>query len=146
MKKQQMTSFYIEALLLALIFVGMILVLTKVFGASRAQSTEARQLTTAVTLAANAAEAVSAADDPEALLALLDEGGNARWADGELELGYEADGSPCASSSPALRLRVSWERAAEDPNLVYSEIRVYAADVTEPVFRLETAAGKEAAA
>ena len=134
MKKQQMTSFYIEALLLALIFVGMILVLTKVFGASRAQSTEARQLTTAVTLAANAAEAVSAADDPEALLALLD------------ELGYEADGSPCASSSPALRLRVSWERAAEDPNLVYSEIRVYAADGTEPVFRLETAAGKEAAA
>ena len=64
MKRSQLTSFFLEALLLVIVFVAMILVLTGVFGASHAQSKEAKFLTQAVTLAANAAEAVSAADDP----------------------------------------------------------------------------------
>ena len=76
MKRQQLTSFYFEALLLVAAFAAMILVLTGVFGTARARSVEARRLTRAVTLAANAAEAVSAADSAEQTAALLDEGGN----------------------------------------------------------------------
>ena len=72
MKKQLLTSFYLEAVLLIAVFVAMILVLTGVFGAARTQSAAARRLTQAVTLAANAAEAVSAADSPEQAAALDD--------------------------------------------------------------------------
>ena len=139
MKRQQLTTFYLEALLLVLVFVGMILVLTGVFGAARAQSAEARQLTRAVDLAANAAEAVAAADDPATLAALLDEGGNVRLSGGEIEADYEADGSPCTDGSPALRVCIGWESAPDDAALVYSAIRVFAAGDEEPVYRLETA-------
>ena len=65
MKRQKMLSFYVEALLMILIFVTVILVLTGVFGAARSQSAEAKRLSQAVTLAANAAEAVSAVDSLE---------------------------------------------------------------------------------
>ena len=76
MKRQQLTSFYFEALLLVAAFAAMILVLTGVFGTARARSVEARRLTRAVTLAANAAEAVSAAEGPGQAAALA---GNGVW-------------------------------------------------------------------
>ncbi|MBR0209025.1 MAG: hypothetical protein IJQ43_09020 [Oscillospiraceae bacterium] len=138
MKRQQLTSFYFEALLLLLIFVAMILVLTGVFGTARARSAEARRLTQAVTLAANAAEAVHAADSPEQASTLLDEGGNVRIVKDGLEAAYLADGSPCADGQGALRLKVSWEPSAEDAALVMSRIAVFAAEEEEPVYVLET--------
>ena len=146
MKKQLLTSFYLEAVLLIAVFVAMILVLTGVFGAARTQSAAARRLTQAVTLAANAAEAVSAADSPEQAATLLDEGGNVRLADGRLEASYLADGSPCLSGADALRVTVSWEPAAEDAALVRSRIDVYAASDGTPVYTLETARFRKGAA
>ena len=145
MKRQQLTSFYLEALLLVVIFVAMILVLTGVFGAARVQSTSARRLSQAVTIAANAAEAVSASDSLEQAAALLDEGGNVRTADGMLEGSYSSDGSPCTDGSGALRLTVSWEPSPENASLVESRIAVYAADEVTPVYTLETARWRKGA-
>lgn len=146
MKKQQLTSFYLEALLLVVIFVAMILVLAGVFGAARAKSVRARLLTQAVTLAVNAAEAASAADDPAQAAALLDEGENVRVAGGLIEASYTADGKPCPDGHGALRLTVSWEPSAEDDDLVTSWIAVYAAQEDTPVYTLETARWRKEAA
>ena len=147
MKRQHLTSFYLEALLLIAVFVAMILVLTGIFGTARAQSVEAAKLTQSVTLAANAAEAVAAADSLEQAANLLDEGGNVRLTAEGLEAASLADGRPCADGSGALRLRASWEPSAEDPSLIVSRIAVYAADSDTPVYTLETARfRKEAAA
>lgn len=139
MKKQQLTSFYLEALLLIVVFVAMILVLTGVFGASRARSAEARQLTNAVMLASNAAEAVAAADSAEAVAALLDENGNARLSADGVTAGYALDGSPSADAEPALSLRVSWEPDEDDSALVRSRILVCRAGEETPIYTLETA-------
>ena len=76
-RKGHITAFYLETLLLILVFVAILLVLTSVFGMAKAQSSEAKLLTNAVTLAGNAAEAVSASDREDTLLALLNENENA---------------------------------------------------------------------
>ena len=146
MKRQQLTSFYFEALLLAAAFAAIILVLTGVFASARARSVEARRLTQAVTLAANAAEAASAADSAAQSAALLDEGGNVRVTANGLEAAYLADGSPCPDGSGALRLTLSWEPSAEDAALVVSRIAVYAAEEETPVYTLETARYRKGAA
>ena len=146
MKKQQLTSFYLEALLLVLVFVAMILVLTGVFGVSRAQSVKADRLSQAVTLAGNAAETVAAADSPEQAAQLLDEGGNVRLADGQLEGLYLADGSPCADGRGVLRLTVSWEASDEYDSLVTNRIAVYDAEKDTLIYTLETACFRKEAA
>ena len=146
MKKQHLISFYLESLLLIAFFVAMILVLTGVFGAARAKSAQARRLTQAVTLAANAAEAVSGADSLAQAAALLDEGGNVRIADGQLQADYLADGSPCLDGAGALRVCVSWEPSAPDGSLITSRIDVYAAEDTAPLYTLETARFRKGAA
>ena len=74
--KKHITAFYLETLLLIMVFVAIILVLTGVFSGARAQSVHAANLTRAVELAENAAEAVSASDSLETLQSLLDENGN----------------------------------------------------------------------
>lgn len=146
MKKQPLTSFYLEALLLVVIFVAMILVLTGVFGAARAQSVQARRLTQAVTLAANAAEAATASDSPEQAAALLDEGGNVRLEGGVLSADYRADGSPCADGEPALTVTVSWEDNGGEGSLVTNRIAVFAPGEEESVYAIETAHSRKGAA
>lgn len=76
-RKQHITAFYLETLLMIVVFISIILVLTRVFGSARVQSVEAKRLTTAVTLAQNTAEAVSASGSPQDLLDLLNEKNNA---------------------------------------------------------------------
>ena len=70
-KKGHITAFYLETLLMIVVFVSIILVLTRVFGSARAQSAKAKHLTAAVTLAQSTAEAVSAAGSPQDLHQLL---------------------------------------------------------------------------
>ena len=55
-QKRHITGFYIETLLLILVFVSIILVITNIFGMARVSSARARHLTTAVALAQNTAE------------------------------------------------------------------------------------------
>ena len=76
-RKQHITAFYLETLLMIVVFISIILVLTRVFGSARVQSVEAKRLTAAVTLAQNTAEAASASGSPQDLLDLLNEKNNA---------------------------------------------------------------------
>lgn len=140
MKKQQITAFYLEALLLIVVFVGIILVLTSIFGLSKARSSDAKLLTNAVSLAQNTAEAVSAADSPEALLALLDEG-NAELVDADGQTSvcarYDADMTP--DPAGAMRVEATWQpEEGAAGTLVSSTIRVLC-EGTEPVYTLDTA-------
>lgn len=138
MKRQQVTAFYIEALLLIVVFVGIILVLTSVFGLGKARSSDAKRLTDAVTLAANTAEAVSASDSPEALLALLDENGSARAGEGGSVLAsYDADMTPAKDG--LYTVEATWEPEDGDPSLVNSVVTVTCAGEAEPVYSLATA-------
>ncbi|MBQ6372739.1 MAG: hypothetical protein IJJ22_06430 [Oscillospiraceae bacterium] len=139
MKRTQLTSFFLEALLLVTAFVAMILVLTGVFGTAHAQSAEAGLLSQAVALASNAAEAANAADSPEMTAALLDEGGNVLFENGTIEAFYNADGSSCPSGTGKLRLTLTWEPAATDDPLIKNRISIYNTDKETVIYTLETA-------
>lgn len=138
MRKQHLSAFYFETLLLIAAFVGMILILAAVFGAARAQSVEARQLSQAVTLAANAAEILSASDSAAEAAALLDEGGNVREASGQIEAAYRLDGSPCAVGKADLILSADCRPSPEDEALILCRIEVFSA-LNEALYTLETA-------
>lgn len=75
--RQHITAFYLETLLMIVVFLSIILVLTRVFGRARAQSARAQALTQAVTLAQSTAEAVSASRDPQELCGILSREGSA---------------------------------------------------------------------
>ena len=138
-KREHITGFYLETLLLIVVFVAIILVLTQVFGLSRAQSAEAKMLTNAVCLAQNAAEAVSAAESPEALLSLLDEGGNARAGERESVLAtYDDDMRP--DTEGPVTVEVTWEPSDGDERMIYSTVSVWRTGASEPVYTLRTAA------
>lgn len=137
-ENRHITGFYLETLLLIAVFVAIILVLTQVFGLGRAQSGQAKLLTNAVTLAQNAAEAVSASDSPETLLSLLDENGNARpGGQSAILASYDADMTPDADG--CLTVEVTWEPADREERLVYSTVHVWYEGMDEPVYSLRTA-------
>ena len=145
-RKQHITAFYVEALLLISVFIGIILMLTRVYGAGRLQSASATQLTTAVTLAGNAAEAVAGSESEEALLALLNENGNAAKESGGIRACYNDSLLP--DPNGAYTVLVTWEpEAGANGELVSSRITVSHAQAASPLYTLETAVyRKEAAA
>lgn len=112
----------LEKLKNAVTYPAAMLVLTQVFGLSRMQSAQARQLTDAVCLAQNAAEAVAASQSAEENCALPDEGGNARVTEDGVEAGYDLDMAPDSTGTPALLLRIGWE---PEGGLARSRIAVY---------------------
>lgn len=141
MKKQHITAFYLETLLLILVFVAIILVLSQIFGIGKAQSSQAKLLTNAVCLAGNGAEAVSASGSEAELQALLDQNGNTAWRQGDppvLSVRYDTDMRP----DPAGRLRmdITWVPGGEtEERFVTSTISVYYGEQTKPVYALDTA-------
>ncbi len=110
--KKHITAFYLETLALVLAFLGVLLVLTQVFGAARAQSEQAGRLTEAVGIAERAAEAVAAADSLEDVRALLGGDGNT----------FSIQNNCLTMEAKDLRLVVTWE---PDSALVRSRIAVY---------------------
>jgi len=146
MKKTGWSSFYSEALLLVVIFVALVLVLTGVFTSARAQSASARRLSRAVTIAANTAEAVSAAPDSGELLALLNENGNAVPMTGSegVTAFYAADGTPDPEGDFRVDVFTHGESAAAG-SLFRGLIQVSCGD-EEPVYSLETVTFREEAA
>ena len=134
--KNRVTSFYVETLILILVFVAVILTLTQVFGMAKKQSEEAKLLTGAVTLAQNAAEAFPAAESSEALLKLLDEGGNAFLDNDTVTASYDADMTP----DPDGVLRVVVERRADSEWTASGTIRVIRGDTGLEIYSLETVA------
>ena len=139
----QITAFYLETLLLIVVFIAIILVLTQVFGLAQLQSGRAEHLTDAVVLAGNAAEAVSASGSREALLKLLDENGNAAELPNGNGVAATYDRSLNPDPAGDYRVEVSWEtESAERGFLVRSVIRVFRLDGADPVYTLETASFK----
>jgi len=133
--KRHITAFYLETLLLILVFIAIILVLTQIFGMSKERSTQARLLTNAVCLAENAAEAVSASDSPEKLQELLDQDGNTSLReDGWIRALYDLDMTPDRDGN--LSVAISWDPAGE---LVNSRILVKRLDTDQELYSLNTA-------
>ena len=154
-KKGHITAFYLETLLLILVFVGIILVLTQIFGIARVKSSGARAKTSAVCLAQNAAECFAAARTGEDLLALLNEKDNAREigpddlppgtssaGQGGIEAFYRADMTP--DKDGELKLCLSWTlegglRRAKITVVKMMEKNPLDAGEEDPVFSLDTA-------
>ena len=140
----QITAFYIETLLLIVVFLAIILVLTQVFGLARQQTAAARQLTDAVMLAGNAAEAVSISENCEELLSLLTENGNAsaRPDASGVTACYDDEKNP--DPQGAYRVDVSWRpQKTANGTMISSVILVHHGDAEKPVYRLKTAAFRE---
>ena len=131
-----------ETLLLIVVFVGVILLLTRVFGFGKLESQSAKLLTNSVCLAENAAEAVSASESPEQLLELLDTCGNASSAAENgirrIRVTYDADMTPDPGGK--LCLDVTWEpNASASGVLVNSVITAVYEGTEEPIYTLKTA-------
>ena len=138
-KHSHITGFYLETLMLIVVFVLIILVLTQVFGLAQMQSTRAKQLNGAVILAQNALEAVSASETPEDLLTLLNDNDNAvLMADtAGVTACYDRDLNPDAEGN--YRVDVTWlPEETENGILVHSVAEVRCDDAEAPVYRLET--------
>ena len=134
------TAFYLEVLLLIVALLFAALALARVFAQGRAESARAGELTRAVALAENAAEALAASDSPEELFALLDRNENASMLpDGSLiAVNYAADGSPQPGGPMVLQLRWTSEPSAGG-EMVRGDIGVYYGTDPDPVYTLATA-------
>lgn len=134
-KREQITSFYVETLVLITVFIAVILVLTRVFGLAARESAGAAQRTAAVRLAENAAEMVSASRDAAQLQELLDRGsGCVRLTPEGVTGRYGRDLLPDAEG--AYEVSVTWEE--DGAGLVNSRITVLYGGET-PLYTLETA-------
>lgn len=150
--EKHMTAFYLETVLMAIIFVLVITILAQVFSTAKIHSHEAQQLTNAVCLAQNTAEAVAMADSEKELRQLLDEKenvvkGGAADGDAVLTAYYDGEMRPVAESEAmddarALRVEATWKEETSGTegvgDYVTSDISVYAAAGKEPVYRLNT--------
>lgn len=136
------TAFYIETLFLTVIFVLLILALIQIFSLSVRMSDRARELTCAVQLAENAAEAVAASRSLGELAALLDENGNVRAGeDGGIYAEYDQDMRPAPGGE--LQVQITWE--PDGNGYVNSEITVFGKGTGDPVYTLTTAVYAEEA-
>ena len=147
-KENHVTAFYIEVLLLTVGLIGIVLVLTQIFALGRRESAEARELTDAVCLAQNAAEAFAASSDPEELCALLDEGGSAELVEiggtAAVRASYDADLR--ADGNGVFLVTVTWNEESTDAGvLVRSRIIVTGQDGTREIYSLETASFRKEA-
>ncbi len=108
-RTRHITGFYIETLLMIIVFILMILLITNIFGIARAQSNEAKTLTAAVTLSENAAEAVAASEDLDSLYSFINTNENAQLLpDGEgVRARYATDLTPDAEGE--IFIDITWQ-------------------------------------
>lgn len=138
----RITAFYMETLILAVIFVMVILVLIRMFSMSVRMSTQANDLTCAVRLAENAAEAVASSDSAQELALLLDENGNVRvLEDGHILVEYDREMKPVSGGD--FRMEITWEPRAD--GCVSSVITVSRVGDQQPIYTLTTAVYAEEA-
>ena len=138
-KKHGITSFYLETLLLIAVFIGVIMLLTQVFGAAKMASDQAEILTKAVGLAQNGAEAVAASKgDPELLVELLEENGNMSELKGAQDKGYYFSFNDALEGDPSglysMYIGYLW-----DGDMLNSIIRICYDGAEEPVYSIKTA-------
>ena len=138
--ERRMTAFYLETVLMVIIFVLVILIMVRVLGIAKLQSARADQMTSAVCLAQNAAEAAASSDSEQELLKLLDENGNAALEkDGGTSFvtaGYDAQMRP--DKSGPLKVEVSWDPAKSGSGtFITNDINVYYGGGSDPLYSLD---------
>ncbi len=160
-EKQHITTFYLETLLMMVVFVSIIMVLTRVFGGASVRSMQAKHLTNAVTLAQNTAEAVSASGSPRELCSILGEDNNAVISEndksGEVRViafyddqmqpvRFSGDDAAAAalsgSADSGLVVETVWEQPEDSSDsgaLAHVRISVYRGAEGKAVYSLETA-------
>ncbi len=137
-QRHSMTAFFLEALLLIGIFISIILLLTRIFAASRLESDEAYELTRAVCLASNAAEEAADARDASELCERLNAQNNAALDDDTITAAYAYDLTPQADGP--LRVSIAWEPEDEAADtLVHCTVTVTRSADGAQLYQLETA-------
>lgn len=137
MKKQTRAAFYVETLLLISALVAVAMVLVRCFYVAERTRVQARELTSAVQLVRNAAEAAAGAEDPEALAQRLTEKAVAPGETG-LFLIYNAELVPDPSGS--FLLEIIWDKTpSPGSGLVNYTIAVEHIQKGYEIYRLETA-------
>ncbi len=141
-RSNHITAFYLETILLIIVFMGIIMVLTNIFGGSKVISSSAKHLNNAVYLAENAAEAVAASKKPEDVMTLLDAAeaadDSADNSGDRLRVNYDEYMKPDADGP--YHVDVTWEpQSGSSGTLVSSNISVYFGRSDAPLYRLKTA-------
>ncbi|MBO5555145.1 MAG: hypothetical protein J5941_06405 [Solobacterium sp.] len=131
MNQKRNTGFYIEAILLLLVFVFVIRILVMVNAVSHNVSEDARRLTDGVILASNGAELVLASDSPEELMGLLKEGSPERE---NSVITVRFDDTLEMNPAGTKELVIDWQDASDD--FVHAVITVY--DQGREVYTLTT--------
>ncbi|MBQ6583339.1 MAG: hypothetical protein IJH77_05890 [Mogibacterium sp.] len=144
-KKKSITAFYLETILMILIFVCVILILTRVFSIARMESVRAERTTTAVLLAENAAEAALTADSEEDLAGILQGTmenapalGSGDAAGKMVTASFDEDLTP--SENGPYRVEVTWE--TDGWKFVRNTITVRYENEEEAVYVLNTGSYK----
>ena len=135
MTAKKMTAFYVESLLLVGCFIAVILIVTSVFGKSRAMSEEAKILTSSVMVSENAAEIFQSHPDEAFMRELLDEE-NLSESENGFALRYDAEGKPDALGTIELRISVS-DGSGTLRNLCVTAVKH---ETGKEIFRIETSA------
>lgn len=138
-EKQRITAFYMELLLLAVVFVAVILSLTQVFALAKERSSRAQVLTRSVVLAENAAEVLANAGE-EDLVELLGDGESATWVEEGrvLRAAYDEKMQPLSEGEFQVVLEI-----LPDDGLNTCVISVYWRGGEAPVYTLETVVYRE---
>lgn len=132
--RHRITAFYMEMLLLVMVFTGVIVILSGVFATAKEQSSKARSLNGAVRLAENAAEIVAGTDDRSEMVDLLggDNSAACHLESKKLMARYNGDMKP--DPEGGFLVVIAWD---DKEDLVDYSITVTWQD-GEPVYKLET--------
>ena len=144
-KHAHVTAFYLETLLMILVFVAVILMLTQVFGQSRKLSAEAGYLSDAATISESVSAAVRASSDEDELFAALNWAEEKSGADvPTIEVRFGEDLMPAVDGP--YHVTVTWESTeGARGDYVESEITVNRTGIDEPLLTTHTGTytGKE---
>ncbi len=136
--RRAVTDFYVETLMMILVFIGIMMVLTRIFVLSKAQENKARNLTRAVTIAANVAEGLSLSDDIEKEMNEIGLTGSLTEDTQEKKI-YEGDwkwtGRDRKNQAQDYRVRIT---CTLDAGMAHYLIEVFHGSDKKPVYELKT--------
>ena len=129
--KTRELSFLIELLTMAIVFIFVIMILSRIYAHSLSKAQEAGRLNDAVILASNAAEVFLASDDPEEIRDTLNEENNAVLNGNDVLSAYDEE----LKADPNGKMKVEIHSDPKD-DFVYGTIRVYYEE--ELLYELQT--------
>ncbi len=132
--RRAITAFYVETLLMIVVFIGIMMVLTRILVLSKMQEKKAQHLTEAVTVAANVAEALSASDEIEEAIKVLDLEEGAFEKPGRIYAGtYRI--SKEGKDDTLYKVRIT---KTEEGKIAHHLIEIFTGNEKDPVYQLTT--------